>query len=277
MGQGCVSGRFGLTDSGSIWAHDIPLQHKGALAILRLIAAAVVTVLCMQVSAHASGPAHTALPRVGDYLDTRYIQALQKTGSPWKAAAEDTRLGWPQDISVQPAAGGRLVALNYGWHDGRLLVVVQRNGEMHRELAWTKPPGVALRIAAGDTLCLASATAPQAHCYVYVGDAVRYVAGSVLAGAYRDRQGQEYRFSADGHAHFPGFDFRYALMLEQANDPYDFFQIDGGHFMAFRRDGDRITLFPVGPARHAGYGMPDFSHPLAVLTSKNARRVVASN
>jgi hypothetical protein len=242
-----------------------------------LTAAALVTALCMQVSAKAAGPATPALPRAGDYLDTRYIQALQKTGSPWKAAAEDTRLGWPQDISVQPIAGGRLVALNYGWHDGRLLVVVQRNGEMHRELAWTRPPGVALRIAAADTLCLASATAPREHCYLYVRDAARFVTGAVLAGVYRDRQGQEYRFSADGRAHFPGFDFHYSLMLEQANDPYDFFQIDGGHFMAFRRDGASLTLFPVGPARHAGYGMPDFSHSLAVLTARNARRVVASN
>ncbi len=244
--------------------------------IRRLFSAALMMQGALCAHAWAGGPAISAMPRMGDYLDTRYVQALQKSGSPWKAAAEDTRLGWPQVISVQAAPGGRLVALNYGWHDGRMLVMVQRNGEMHRELAWTRPPGVALRIAGKDVLCLASATAPQPHCYEYVGDATRYVTNAVLAGTYRDRQGQQYRFSADGHAHFPGFDFRYALMMEQTNDPYDFFQIDGGRFMAFRREGDSITLFSMGPPRHSGYGMPDFQHPLAVLREVASRRL-ASN
>jgi hypothetical protein len=245
-------------------------SSKGDFAIQCVFAPVLVLASCVTGCVWAAVP----LPRTGDYLDTRYVQALAKTGSPWKAAAEDTRLGWPQDISVTRVAGGRLVALNYGWHDGRLLVVVQRNGVMHRELAWARPPGVALRIAADGTLCLASATAPQEHCYTYVGDAARFVARAVLAGLYRDRQGQEYRFSADGRAHFPGYDFRYAVMLEQADDPYDFFQIDGAsRFMAFRRAGDTITLYPVGPPRKAGFGLPDFGHKLAVL---RAKQVLAS-
>ena len=256
-------------------------RSKRPAIILRLVSAALLIQGGLAAHAWAGGPVPPILPRIGDYLDTRYMQALARTGSPWKASLEDTRLGWPQSINVQAAQGGRLVALNYGWHDGRMLVVVQRNGAMHRELAWTRPPGVALRIAGKDVLCLASATAAQPHCYEYVGDATRYVTHAVLAGNYRDRQGQQYRFSADGHAHFPGFDFRYALMMEQANDPYDFFQIDGGQtgggrFMAFRRDADCITLFSVGPPRHAGYGLPDFAHPLAILREQSSRRM-ASN
>jgi hypothetical protein len=230
-----------------------------------------VTIAALMVGTWLPGAAYggAVLPRVGDYLDTRYVQVLLKTGSPWEASREDARLGWPQAVSVQPERGGRRVALNYGWHDGRLLVVLQRDGAMHRELAWRRAPGMALQLGRADTLCLTAPTAAQPHCYRYVGDAQRFVTRAVLAGAYVDRQGQAYRFTVDGHAHFPGYDFRYALMLEQVNDPYDFFQIgDAGRFMAFTRAGAVVTLYPVGPARGAGYGTPDFGHPLAVLTRK---------
>ena len=232
--------------------------------------------LCAPVALSRAAPANPVLPRTGDYLDLRYVHALERTSSPWQAAAEDTRLGLPQSLNVQREAGGRRVALNFGWHEGRLLVVVQRNGEMHRELAWSRGPAIALRIAAADLLCLAASTALQEHCYRYVGDAQLFVTRMVLAGSYVDRQGKAYRFTADGHAHFPGYDFRYGLMLEQANDPYDFFQIEEGRFMAFRKEGEEITLFSVGPPRKVGFGTPDFGHPLAVLRGAGARHILAS-
>jgi hypothetical protein len=234
---------------------------KGWPAIFRLLAAALCLPVCVAAPARAAMPAP---PLLGDYLDTGYIQALQQTGSPAQAAAADTKLGWPQLITVEAAAAARRITLTYGWREGRMLVVLQRDGRMHRELAWGKPPPVALRLAGQGMLCLASEAAPQPHCYRHVGDARRYVTRAVLAGEYRDRQGQLYRFSADGRAHFPDFDFHYALVLE--HDPCDVFQIDGAdRFMAFRRAAGTITLYAVDPGRGAGFGTPDFGHPLAVL------------
>ncbi len=217
---------------------------------------------CVGASAFA---APGRLPRVGDYLDVRYVEALARTLSPWKAGAEDRRLGLPQALIVQADGGGRRIALNYGWHEGRMLVVLGRNGVMHRELAWRPGPDMAVRVVGADTICVVAAPAAE-HCYRYVGDAARFVTRAVLVGRYVDRQGQGYAFSAAGMAHFPGFDFRYALVLDQRYDPYDFFQIDGGsRTMAFRRAGQMVTLYQVGPARGAGYGTPDFGHPVEVL------------
>jgi hypothetical protein len=220
----------------------------------------------------AASAAPQVLPRIGDYLDVRYVEALSKTLSPWKAGAEDRRLGLPQALIVQADGAGRRVALNYGWHDGRMLVVLGRNGVMHRELAWRRGPDMALRVVGTDRLCLAAA--PEAErCYRYVGDAGRFVTRAVLVGNYVDRQGQPYAFSAGGQAHFPGFDFRYALVLDQHDTPYDVFQIgDGSRSMAFRRAGQMVTLYRVG----AGGGTPDFGHPLAVLRTGPPRRILAS-
>ncbi len=206
--------------------------------------------------------------RAGDYLDLGYIAALEQTGSPLRAARWDTAVGMPQMISVQAAGRERRVALSYGWRTGRLLLVVQRDGRMRRELAWQAGPALALRVAPAGVLCLAAAGAAE-HCYRYVGDAGRFVGRTVLAGDYTDRQGQRYRFGADGRAHFPGFDFRYAVMLEQADDPYDFFRVDGAaRFVAFRREGARVMLYAVGAPHGAGFGRPDFSKALAVLTAQ---------
>ena len=220
------------------------------------------------------------LPRTGEYLDLGYVAALERTHSPWLAGREDARLGWPQSVVVQPAGRGRLVALNYGWHAGRILVEIRADGALRRALAWGRSPPLAVRVVDGEALCLAAAGVAAAHCYRYVGDAVRFVSRAVLQGAYVDRQGQGYGFGAGGAGHFPGYDFRYALVLDQTLDPYDLFRIDGddgaARFMAFRRQGALMSLYRVGAPKGAGYGTPDFGRPLAVLRGSALRPVLAS-
>jgi hypothetical protein len=224
------------------------------------------------------------LPRLGEYLDTGYIAALERTHSPWLAGREDTRLGWPQSLVVQPDGRGRLVALNYDWHAGRILVEIRPDGGLRRALAWARSPPFAVRVVDGEALCLApvgaAVSSAAAHCYRYVGDAVRFVSRSVLQGGYVDRQGQGYVFGAGGAAHFPGYDFRYALVLDQTLDPYDLFRIEGedgaARFMAFRRQGELLSLYRVAPPKGAGYGTPDFGRPLAVLRRSALRPVLAS-
>ncbi len=219
----------------------------------------------------------SSLPPVGDYLDIAYIKTLQKTRSPLAAGADDARLGMPQSISVQKQGASRRFAANFNWRAGRLLFVLQANGTIHRELAWGADPAMALRMTGSDTFCLAPLTG-EAHCYRYVQDATRFITNITLAGNYIDRQGAAYTFAPDGKAHFPGYDFTYSLMLEQVADKYDFFAVgDQGRFMAFRRVGEIMTLYPVRPNIFPAYGVPDFAHPLAVLREQAKAKVLASN
>jgi hypothetical protein len=217
------------------------------------------------------------LPRTGDYLDVAYIQALQKTLSPLRATQLVASAHMPQLVSVQPQGSARRFALSWNWQNGTFLAVLQRNGVLRRELAWGADPGIALRLTGADGFCLT----PQAgheHCYRYVRDASAFITRAVLVGSYTDRQGAAYRFDADGTAHFPGYTFRYTLMLEQAADRYDFFALGNeGRFMAFRWEHGSITLYDVGAARGEGYGTPDFSTPLAVLRVARVPAVLASN
>jgi len=242
----------------------VPRPALATLALFALIAAL---------------PARAAplLPWYGDYLETGYLRTLAASKSPWRAGHEAQLAHLAQMLSVQPQRDGRRLTLTYDWQRVQAILLLQRDGVARRELAWGNVPDLALRLPDATTICL---TAPRGaeHCYQRVGDAQAYISRVVLGGSYTDRQGAVYGFGADGIAHFPGEDFHYALMLDQAADPYDFFQIGpANHFIAFRHDGTALTLFGVARPQGAGYGRPDFSHPLAVLRPQNGRRLVASN
>ena len=209
-------------------------------------------------AAHGAQP---ALPLLGDYLDEGYLQTLQTSLSPAEAGAEDTRLRLPEVISVQADAAGRRIALDYGWREGRLLLILRPDGRMFRPIAWNSPVSLALRVGPAGRLCLADRRVAREHCYRYVQDARTFVTHTALAGRWRDRQGQAYCFSTRGQAHFPGYDFGYALALEESGRGYDSFRIaQSGRAMVFRHAGALMMLFAAPQA-----GAVDFGRPLAVL------------
>jgi hypothetical protein len=233
---------------------------------------------CLIVSLTIPGTARaaTTLPRLGDYLDTAYIRALQKTLSPLAAARENTRAHIPEMVTVQSQGQARRFAASYGWHTGALLFVLQRDGTIHREMAWGPDPAIALRVTGTDDFCLAPPHQAE-HCYHYTRRVNAFIATTALAGHYVDRQGEQYRFFPNGQAHFPGLDFTYTLMLDQSADKYDFFAIGNeGRLMAFHRAGAIITLYPVSPSKGPGYGTPDFTQKLAVLREIAPPRLLAS-
>lgn len=208
--------------------------------------------------------AGATLPRPGDYLDTAYLAALDATHSPLAAASADSRAHVPQQITVQARGTGRQFAALFDWHSGALLFVLTRNGWIRRDIAWGNDPGFALRVISPSSFCITGARG-GAHCYERVRDVAARVARATLAGTYADRQGAAYRFGTDGTAHFPGYDFTYAVVLEQSADRYDLFAINGERHMAFTRGPGGLTLYAVRPGRPGSYGTPDFAHPLAVL------------
>ncbi len=224
----------------------------------------------------AARAATTTLPRLGDYLDTAYIHTLQKTRSPLAAARENARTHMPEMVTVQSQGQARRFAASYGWHTGALLFVLQRDGTIHREIAWGPDPAIALRVTSADDFCLTPLHAAE-HCYRYTSHVNAFIATTALAGRYIDRQGEKYRFSPNGQAHFPGYDFAYTLILDQSADKYDFFAIGNeGRLMAFQRAGAMITLYPVLPSKGPGYGTPDFTQKLAVLREITPPRMLAS-
>jgi hypothetical protein len=219
-----------------------------------------------------SGARAATLPRLGDYLDTAYIKSLEKTRSPLAAAAADRRAAMPELVTLHSQGGARRLEATWNWHAGRMLFVLQRNGMVRRELAWGPDSGMALRLTAADAFCLTPRQGGE-HCYRYVGDAPRFITSAALAGTYTDRQGKVYRFGADGTVHFPGYDARYRLVLDQAATPFDCFEIDAtGGTIAFRHDGATLSLYGVRTNQdHA-----DFTAPLAVLREAPGRALLAA-
>ena len=222
-------------------------------------------------------PAFSAtMPLLGDYLDTAYISALERTRSPLAAAMQDSRQNVPQLISVQAQGLGRRFAASYDWRAGAFLFVLQRDGRVRREMAWGPGPQAALRLVDTENFCLAMQQGGE-HCYQHMPHLARFVAGAVLAGRYLDRQGAAYRFTAGGHAYFPGYDFAYAPVLEKTGGGYDLFTIGNeGRFMAFVRSGKLVTLYAVDTKNGASAGTPDMAHKLAVLRQLPEARQIAS-
>jgi hypothetical protein len=238
---------------------------------------ALAALLALPLLAATQARAAARLPWYGDYLETTYMRTLAATKSPWRAGHDAHTAHIAQMLSVQPQRDGRRLTLTYDWQTQQAILLLQRDGAIRRELAWGSGPNLAVRLADATTICLTTPRAPE-HCYQRVGNAQAYITRIVLGGAYTDRDGAAYRFGNDGVAQFAGESFRFALMLDQSADPYDFFQIGAdNHYMAFRHDGGATTLFAVAPSKGAGYGHPDFAHPLAVLRPAGARRVLASN
>jgi hypothetical protein len=212
------------------------------------------------------------LLRAGDYLDTAYITALEKTFSPTAAALPDARAHMPQLVTLQPQGRALRVALTYNWHTGVLLAVLQRNGMLGRELAWGPGPDIALRLTDKNAFCLTPSAGPE-HCYRRVGDAARFISTTVVAGRYTDAQGAAYSFNADGTAHFPTLDTKYALLLDQPNSQADIIAFGpGAHRMGFRRGSDSLALYGVGADN-----LPDLNQKLAVLRRAHRTAIVASN
>ena len=79
--------------------------------------------------------------------------------------------------------------------------------------------------------------------------------------------------NADGTAHFPTLDMKYALLLDQPNSQADIIAFGpGAHRMGFRRGSDSLALYGVGADN-----LPDLNHKLAVLRRAHRTAIVASN
>jgi hypothetical protein len=220
-----------LTDSAAILSDQATAAQRSKHIVLR--AGLIFAALAPSFATAAE------LPRLGDYLDTAYIHALQKTHSPLAAAREDTVAHMPQMVSVQAQGSARRFAASYEWHRGTILFVLQRNGTIHREMSWGPDPATALRVLGPEDFCLAPPGAAP-HCYHYIKRVNDAVAGIVLAGRYMDRQGAAYTFSADG------------------------------------RSGQLLTLYKVGAPAAGAFGTPDFTQKLAVLRQAAPVRLLAS-
>jgi hypothetical protein len=205
----------------------------------------------------------------GDYLETAYIETLRRSGSPLVAATQAEKTNVAQSVEVRRDGDVLNFLIVWNWHEGDWLFALQPDGRLDRDQNAYQVERASLEVLDRCSFRLASPGGPVST-YRFVGKSEDFVARTVLTGTYRDDTGRAYKFSAAGQATFPGQKFSYKVELDQVLDPYDFFRVGNEqHFIAFHRDGDNLTLYPVVPDPNSGgFGSPDLYHPIA-----NLRRV----
>ncbi|HTH97999.1 MAG TPA: hypothetical protein VL574_11320 [Stellaceae bacterium] len=205
-------------------------------------------------------------PKPGEYLETQYLDVLRETQSPFAAAHFDMEAGVPQMASIaRNKNNGFEISLTFNWHDGNRLLTLDAAGHPDFNKAWNNIQSASFHVDDPQHLTLAAPGEPV-RSYVWVGDAARFVANQVLAGQYRDERGQIYEFGTDGAARFPSESGTYNLMMDQVFDFFDSFRMgETGRYIAYRRNGNQLTLYPITADNGPGEGLPDYTHPIARL------------
>ena len=147
--------------------------------------------------------------RSGEYLKSDYVDAIEKTRSPYAAlnsSSEPTLL-----LAYKGEYDLVLVHNFHEFHDG---LNIMEDGKAHRmEDKGEGSPAVSIAVE-GDNLILTGYDPNGPLHYIYVGNAQRFVARKVLAGDYVDAEGETYSFREDGTAYFRDVQFPYEVGLD---------------------------------------------------------------
>ena len=196
--------------------------------------------------------------RDGDYLFHGYVEKLKSTQS----LTASLNVGeTPQVISVYRKGSLIEVSANWNWHEGCQVLTVnldKSDGDVKYAECSFQP---AFRLLDGQTVMLGDDQ------YDYVEGAERYISDLLLVGDYKDDRGRQYAFTIDGHAIFPGKQFKFGLCLDQIGPEcggFDSFW-NGAEQYAFRRSRDQLTIYGMKPVPGADFEQPDYAKPLFVL------------
>ena len=147
--------------------------------------------------------------RSGEYLKSDYVDAIEKTHSPYAAensSSEPTLLR-----AYKGAFDLILVHYFHEFHDG--LNIMEDGKARRKEDKGEGSPAISITVD-GDNLILTGYDSNGPLHYIYVGDAELFVARKVLVGDYVDAEGKTYSFRENGTAYFRDVQFPYEVGLD---------------------------------------------------------------
>jgi hypothetical protein len=154
--------------------------------------------------------------RSGEYLKSDYVDAIEKTNSPYAALNSSSEPTLLKAYTYKGAYDLVLVHYFHEFHDG---LNITEEGKAHRMGDQGEGSPAVSIIVEGDNLILTDYDSNGPLHYVYVGDAQRFVARKVLVGDYVDAEGKTYSFREDGIAYFGDVQFPYEVGLDFALRP----------------------------------------------------------
>jgi hypothetical protein len=147
--------------------------------------------------------------RSGEYLNSDYVDAIEKTHSAF-AASNSSR----EPALLKAYTGEYDLVLIHNFHEFLDGLNIMEDGKARRMGGKGEgSPTVSVTVN-GNNLILTGYDSEGPLRYVYVGDAQRFVARKVLAGDYVDTEGNIYSFKEDGTAQFGDVQFPYEVGLD---------------------------------------------------------------
>ena len=147
--------------------------------------------------------------RSGEYLKSDYVDAIEKTHSPYAALNSSS-----EPALLKAYKGEYDLVLIHDFHEFHDGLKIMEDGKAHRmERKGEGSPAVSVTVD-GDNLILTGYDSNGPLHFIYVGNAQRFVAKKVLVGDYVDAEGKTYSFREDGTAYFGDVQFPYEVGLD---------------------------------------------------------------
>jgi hypothetical protein len=205
----------------------------GLVALGLLVAAAIFIVSKLQLK---GTPHEFALPVVGSYLRTDYIEKLIETRSPLKA---ETELNGPTMFRVESEleSGGAIKEDRQGvflteifnFHEGGASMQLFADGTIKPVTNVESIKNLQLESASRSTFTISyreDSEIWRGLKFEHVGDVYKFVAAKTVAGRYLDDAGKEYQFTENGEALFPDGKHAYEVGIDHVLNSYDYLNLD---------------------------------------------------
>ncbi len=200
------------------------LRRTGRCVILLLLIAFLPVACSRKASDRGQTPPASLIKlREGDYLTDGYIADLRKTRSPLSAGSHH-RL----DLVIVKKDGNNFnLAPIFNFHEGGETFVLHPDASV----TTTDPDpayfsNLTVSVKNEDSFQLgfeAGKDSFKSANFVFVKDAVTYVAKAILAGSYKDDHGLRYEFRDDGLAIFPNRRFKFEIGVDHVGTQFDYF------------------------------------------------------
>jgi hypothetical protein len=176
---------------------------------MQLMAVSLIAILyCSSTYAASAAKSRSAI-KPGEYLKSDYIAMIEKSHSPYTAlrsSSEPTLL-----VAYKGEYDLVLVHFFHEFHDG---LNIRDDGRAYRLGPDWKDSSSESFSVDGDNLTFTDYNSHGPLCYIYVGNAKRFVAKKVIVGDYVDAAGMTYSFREDGTAQFGDVLFPYEIGLD---------------------------------------------------------------
>lgn len=216
---------------------DKRVVRKWNYWLAALMVLAVAAFITNKVLQRKGAPPHEfALPEVGSYLRTDYIEKLVETRSPLKA---ETELNGPtmfrveseleEGGAVKKSQQGVFLTEIFNFHEGGVTMQLFADGTIKAVTNVENIKTLQMESANRSTFIISykeDGEMWRGLRFEHVGDVYKFVAAKTVVGRYLDQTGKEYQFTENGEALFPDGKHEYEVGIDHVLNNYDYLTLD---------------------------------------------------